>query len=304
MAQHIAKMSPKIKETIQLWQHETGKETSLASNLEKNEDLKTMVLSETPWLAEADSETDQKHQLVNLFDENIMQNRISSALSKLEELQQSNGSWSWWKGMQGSYYITTAVVEMLVRLEKMVGHDADTEELIVKARPFLEKKLIEDMEEMIRLERKGHKNLRPSETTVRLLYIDALSDLINSAKATEAKQFMLKRMLKIPHEYTIYGKATVAVIFSYNKELEKAQEYMQSVQEYLVYKEEMGRYFDTHKAYYSWFDYRIPTQTHAIEAFQMLQPEKKQLISEMKRWLLQEKRTIGNSWTPTSHYQD
>lgn len=295
LAQYIAKMSPKIKETIQLWQREIGPETSLTSNLEKNQELKTMVLSETPWLAEADTETEQKHQLLNLFDDNMMQDRTSSALSKLEELQQSDGSWSWWKGMQGSYYITTAVVEMLVRLEKMVGHDADTEELIIKARPFLEKKLIEDMEEMIRMERKGYKNLRPSETTVRLLYIDALSDLINSAKAKEAKQFMLKRMLKIPHEYTIYGKATAAVIFSYNKELEKAQEYMQSVQEYLVYEEEMGRYFDTHKAYYSWFDYRIPTQTHAIEAFQMLQPEKKQLISEMKRWLLQEKRT--QSWS-------
>lgn len=291
LAQYIATISPNIRETIKLWQQEKGPETSLTSSLEKNQELKSMILSETPWVAAAENETDQKHQLINLFDENIMRNRLSEAIKKLTDLQLKDGSWSWWKGMEGSYYITTAVAEMLTRLENMVGEDADAEHLLVKARPFLENKLIEEMNDIIRLERKGYKHLRPSETTVRLLYIDALSKKEMSAKAKQAKQFMLKRLVKIPREYTIYGKATAAVIFSYNNQRQKASEYMQSIEEYLVYKEEMGRYFDTRKAYYSWCDYRIPTQVHAIEAFQRLQPEKKQLIAEMQRWILQAKRT-------------
>ncbi len=294
LARFIAKSSPKIKETIQRWQQEKGEETSLMSSLEKNQELKSMILSETPWVADAEHETEQKHQLINLFDENFMNNRLNQSLTKLNDLRLSDGSWSWWKGMSGSYYITTAVVEMMTRLQKMIGKDSQVENLISTARPFLEQCLVDEMKDIIELERKGYKNIRPSSSAVRILYIDAISDTPLSKKAEEAKQFMLKRLRKIPRDYTIYGKATMAIIFSHNKETKKASDYMQSIEEYMVYKEEMGRYFDTHKAYYSWFDYRIPTQVHAIEAFQLLQPEKKQLIAEMQRWLLQAKRT--QSW--------
>jgi hypothetical protein len=95
----------------------------------------------------------------------------------------------------------------------------------------------------------------------------------------------------VPAVYTIYGKASTAVILALNGQKAKAKEYLQSIDEYSVYKPEMGRYYDSPKAYYSWFDYKIPTQVAVIEAYKLLQPDSIQLISDLQQWLLQSKRT-------------
>ena len=98
-------------------------------------------------------------------------------------------------------------------------------------------------------------------------------------------------MAKQPVAFTIYGKAVAAVILAKNGYAQMGKEYLQSIREYSVFTEEMGRYYDTRKAYYSWFDYKIPTQVAAIEAIQALEPHDTTTLDEMKRWLLQQKRT-------------
>ena len=106
-----------------------GTETSLMSSLQKNQDLKSLVIDETPWVMDADREADQKRQLINYFDDNTLQYRLDKNLQNLRDLQNGDGSWSWWPGMPGNLYMTTAVVKVLTRLNAMTGsptgHHAD-----------------------------------------------------------------------------------------------------------------------------------------------------------------------------------
>ena len=297
LGQSIINSNPKIRQTIDEWRNENANANvntkSLLSSLEKNQELKTLVLGETPWVLDAQQETRQKQDLIKFFDKNLMDKRISSTLDFLKKLQNSDGSWSWWNGMRGSIYMTTSVSQTLVRLNTMLGEQQETKSMLKSAFKFMKKEIAKEVTELKKLEKKGFKDLRPSETAVNYLYLCALDgrDLGTSAKADIA--YLVKLLSKKTTELTIYGKANSAVILAHHGYTKKAQEYLQSMKEYSVYTEEMGRYYDTRRAYYSWFDYRIPTEVAAIEALRLVSPDDKQTVEEMQRWLLQEKRTTA-----------
>ena len=296
MAGHLLKSASQIQSTIELWKQEKGTETSLIGQLEKDQDLKTLVLDETPWVMDAKKETDQKQQLLQYFDESALGYRLSSSLSKMKKLQNPDGSWSWWPGMPGSLYMTTAVSEMMVRLNALIGKQDDTSTLLYAAFRYMGKKIAEEVAEMKKAEKKGVKNVRPSETAVHYLYLCALDGRKLPASQQSDVAYLVQHLAKQPTAFTIYGKALAAVIFGKSShDTALAKQYLQSLMEYSVYRKETGRYFDTPKAYYSWFDYRIPTQVAAIEALKLLRPQDYQTIEEMQRWLLQEKRTT--SWS-------
>ena len=120
-----------------------------------------------------------------------------------------------------------------------------------------------------------------------------------SADVKTANDYLIRLLKKDIKHQTIYEKAMTAIIFSKCGENKLAQQYVQSLKEYTVFTEEMGRYYDTPRASYSWYDYKIPTEVAAIEAIQMVSPQDRQTVDEMRRWLLQEKRT--QAWdTPIS----
>lgn len=286
----LLQSSPKIAQTIKLWQQESGKETSLMSNLQKNEELKSMVLAETPWVADAERETDQKQQLVTFLDESTIDYRLQDATAKLQALQNPDGSFSWWPGMQGSPYTTVMVMQTLVRLDAMTGSRYVAKQDIARAFSYLDRRIAEEVAELKKLEKKGEKQLAPSEFACNYLYTSALAGRKPSADVT----YLVGLLEKMPTKLTIYGKAGSAVILAQYGKQKRAEEYMESLNQYAVYKEEMGRYFDTRRAQYSWFDYKVPTQVAAIEAMKMLRPADTQTIEEMQRWLLQQKRTT--SW--------
>ncbi len=292
LAENLLKQSPNIKMTIELWKREQTAETSLMSSLEKNQELKTMVLDETPWVAEAHHESDQKRLLSNYFDENALRYRLDNNLSNLQKLQNGDGSWSWWQGMSGSLHMTVAVSKMLVRLNTMLDNpSSDTQEMLDKAYGFMGHQILKEVEEMKKMEKKGAKNVRPSETAIDWLYLTTLDGRKLSDRVQEAKTYLINRLSKQTRDFTIYGKAVSAIILGKNGHEKMAKDYLKSIREYSVFTEEMGRYFDTQKAGYSWFDYKIPTEVAAIEAIRLLQPQDTQTVEEMQRWLLQEKRT-------------
>ena len=115
LAAHLLHLSPRIKSTIEQWKREQGAETSLMSSLEKNQELKTMVLDETPWVADARNESEQKRLLSDYFDENGVNYRLENNLAQLRKLQNSDGSWSWWPGMPGSLYMNARSSRRLKR---------------------------------------------------------------------------------------------------------------------------------------------------------------------------------------------
>ena len=284
IGKYIIDQVPQAKTVFEQWKREQGNETSLQSQLEKNQELKDLVLTETPWVADADRETEQRQRLADFFDENLMQQRLQSALDKLKKLQRGDGSWSWWPDMPGSTYMTISVAEMMVRQNTMMGEQAETKQMLKGAMKFLGKEMVELVKEMKKQEKKGNKQVFPSFTALQWLYICRIDGRELPDNVKEANAYLIRLLKKETKNQTIYEKAMSAIILD-------SPTYIKSLKEYTVYKEEMGRYYDTPRAGYSWRDYRIPTQVAAIEAIQRLTPDDQQTLDEMRRWLLQEKRT-------------
>lgn len=126
LAAFIVKENPRIKQVFDSWKAQGGTKETFMSNLQKNQELKNILLAETPWLTEATNEAEQKQRIATLFDLNTMNSQLAVSVEKLGELQNADGAWSWYKGMQGSRYVTTQVMEMLVRLNALTHQDADS----------------------------------------------------------------------------------------------------------------------------------------------------------------------------------
>ena len=242
----------------------------------------------------------EKQPEQNLSQETI---RLQNQVEKLKKLQNTDGSFSWWKGMKGSRYMTTSVAEMMVRLNAVAGVQKSTAKMLTSAINYLSWQTAQEVREMKKQEEKKHK-VSPSEQALHYLYILSMDGRKMKQNQEADKAYLLEKMSKMTGDFTIYGKARAAVVLAKNSQQnadyrEKAGEYLQSVNEYAVYREEMGRYYDTRKALYSWRNYKIPTQVSVIEAMQMLKPNDKQTIEELQRWLLMSKRT--QSWdTPVN----
>lgn len=248
----------------------------------------------------------QKHlSLEKLPEQNLSQEtiRLQNQVEKLKKLQNADGSFSWWKGMKGSRYMTTSVAEMMVRLNAVAGVQKSTARMLSSAIDYLSWQTAQEVREMKKQEEKKQK-VNPSEQALHYLYILSMDGRKMKQNQEADKTYLLEKMSKMTGDFTIYGKARAAVVLAKNCQQntdyrEKAGEYLQSVNEYAVYREEMGRYYDTRKALYSWRNYKIPTQVSVIEAMQMLKPNDKRTIEELQRWLLMSKRT--QSWdTPVN----
>lgn len=291
LAAYIVKENPRIKQVFDSWKAQGGgtKETFM-SNLQKNQELKNILLAETPWLAEATNEAEQKQRIATLFDLNTMNSQLAVSVEKLGELQNADGAWSWYKGMQGSRYVTTQVMEMLVRLNALTHQDADSrmQPMIQKGFEYLGKQAAEEYKSMKEAEKKGAVGIRPSEQVLRYLYICALDG--KAPVDEKVNRYFIDKLSGEGKELTIYEKALGAIILQQAGKVAEAKLFMQSLMEYSVVTDEMGRYFDTPKARYSWFSYKIPTEVAAMEAIQRITKDTK-AIDEMKRWLLKQKQT-------------
>ena len=290
LAACIVKENPRIKQIFDSWKAQSGTKETFMSNLQKNQELKNILLAETPWLTEATNEAEQKQRIATLFDLNTMNSQLAVSVEKLGELQNADGAWSWYKGMQGSRYVTTQVMEMLVRLNALTHQDADSrmQPMIQKGFEYLGKQAAEEYKSMKEAEKKGAVGIRPSEQVLRYLYICALDG--KAPVDEKVNRYFIDKLSGEGKELTIYGKALGAIILQQSGKVAEARLFMQSLMEYSVVTDEMGRYFDTPKARYSWFSYKIPTEVAAMEAIQRITKDTK-AIDEMKRWLLKQKQT-------------
>jgi hypothetical protein len=244
----------------------------------------------------------EKQPEQNLSQESI---RLQNQVEKLKKLQNADGSFSWWKGMKGSRYMTTSVAEMMVRLNAVAGVQKSTAKMLTSAINYLSWQTAQEVREMKKQEEKKQK-VNPSEMALHYLYIVAMDGTCVKLKAPALNDmdYLLGKLKKMTGSLTIYGKAKAAVILALNYDYKTAADYLKSMEEYSVYREDMGRYYDTRKAYYSWRNYKIPTEVAAIEALQALDAQsiaaissassaisKQQTIEELQRWLLMSKRT-------------
>lgn len=287
LASHIAKSNPDIAKAVREW---TQDYSSLESPLDKNEELRHTILAETPWVVDADSEAAQRKMLYRLFDASLLASRQAFALQHLKALQLADGGFSWWKGMESSRYMTVAVTQTLLRLQAMVGEGNAYDGIITNAFRYLDKEIAKDVKYMKEAKKKKNEPWL-SSFDLDYLYCRAIYNGKMSASVKANIDFMMAYVVKNTRYLDMQSKAGAAIILSRFGNKKAADEYLQSIIEHTVYKEDMGRYFDSYRAAYSWADYRIPTQTSVIEAIKALRPEQRQTISEMQRWLLQSKRT-------------
>ena len=244
-----------------------------------------------------------------------LQKKVNKYVALLKKLQNKDGSFSWWKGMSSSRYMTTAVAEMMVRLNAIVGRQSFTASMLSGAIDYLRQQTAREVKAMKEDEAKAAQKAArngkayqatPSEMALHYLYIVAMDGTCVKLKAPALNDmdYLLGKLKKMTGSLTIYGKAKAAVILALNYDYKTAADYLKSMEEYSVYREDMGRYYDTRKAYYSWRNYKIPTEVAAIEALQALDAQsiaaissassaisKQQTIEEMQRWLLMSKRT-------------
>lgn len=292
ISSYLLKQSPKIKTVFEQWKREE-RQTSLSSSLERNQELKNLVLDETPWLADANNEAACKQLLANYFDDTALNHNISTALSKLAKLQsQTDGSWCWWQGMPyGSPYLTASITELLTRLNTMTGRDKNADSMIDKAMSYLGSTVVKMVKEMKNAEKEGRTYHISEYYALQYLYICALDGRKLTSEEKAASDYLLEYLKKQNTSLSLYGKSLMAVVLAHKGERRLAAEYVKSLDEYSVSTEDMGRYYDSPRAGYSWFDCRIPTQVAAIEAMTLIDAEgNEKTINEMKRWLLYQKR--------------
>lgn len=280
IGQYLGKKCPEIKQMAE-------KKDGVNGEAEKLTALKLEGLTDaTPWLNYAEDEKKKAAALRQLFDEEAAAANLYTAIDKLKMLQQSNGAFSWYPGMPGNVWTTIDVVTLLARSKQLTQYaNRQTTSMLDKAFDFLKKEIATYVKQHKQHEKKVGHMLEPSEYAMRYLYVRTLLNKNPDADAN----YLLDRAEELRHEFTMYGKAVTAVVLAKANRKAKAELTLKSLMEHTVSKKQMGRYFDTNRALWSWTSYRIPTQCIAIEALQLFGRQDE--ANEMRLWLMQSKRT-------------
>lgn len=292
LAAAIAQSQPRIREVIEAWQASRQSKETFLSRLEQNEDLKNMLLSETPWLAEATSDTERMQRLVQLFDANRQRNLTLSALTRLKELQGEDGAWSWYKGMGSSRDITTYIATLLVRLPLLTGSplDADASAMKQCAFAYLHQEALKEYKRLREAERKGTQITALSPDAFDYLYLLALDADAMKQADKEVHNYFLSLLPRQLTTASIQRKAQAAVILQAAGRKADAQAFEASLKEHLVQEKTMGAHFAFNDGYYSWGMMPVTTHVAAMEALSRFEGNAT-IMEEMKRWLLKQKQT-------------
>jgi uncharacterized protein YfaS (alpha-2-macroglobulin family) len=289
LAQQIVKDNPVIEKVFKQWGSET-----LDSPLQKNQDLKSLMIEETPWYATALKEKEQRHNIAILFDGPRLETETASALRKLREKRNLDGCWSWFPGGPRNIYITTLIVRGLGRL-RALGVNVDMD-LALKPLPALD----EEMEQSIATRKKEKTHYFGCYDAI---YLYMRSFFLKDAKVDKDIVDTLVAWAKLDNQWTKlsrYSRAQAAIAFNRLGEVELAKLIMKSVRENAVEDEEMGMSWRMPRSWW-WYDAPLETQALTIEAFKEVTKEQ-DAVDACALWLLQQKRT--SRWTTTTSTAD
>ena len=308
LASHIANSNPRINEVFKLWKNSDA----LISNLEKNEELKFLLIQETPWVREAQSESEQKKRIALLFDLHKMQNEQDKAINKLTAMQMSNGGFPWFKGSNyANASITLHIVNGFGHLQKLgiTTDNKKTTKLTKKALSFLSgkierqyRKLLDEGEKI--KHKKGNKSYLKylkekhiNHFTLNYLYaLTFYSMEKQSPILKEAINYYRTQSINYWNEFSLSGQATIALINYRNDNINVAKKIITSLKENSITSDELGMYWKANQANWHWYDAPIETQAKLIEAFAEIDQDNK-TIDNLKMWLLKNKQV--NRWETT-----
>lgn len=297
LATTIVNKTPRIKQVFNTWNTLDSK--ALMSNLEKNQELKQVMLEETPWVMQAKNETERKKRIGLLFDLNRMSNEMNRAFNKLQKVQNSDGGFPWFQGNPSSRYITQHIVAGMAHLVKLdamqTNNSNDAANIVKRGLSYLDARTWEDYDQLIR-NKADLKKQQISSIQLHYLYACSFNNHKPGGKQLDAFNFYLNQTSEYWKSFSTYEKAIAALVLHRNDKTDEAMTIIRSLKEYAQQSEEMGMYWKDNVAGYFWYQAPIETQAMLIEAFDEVAKDETS-VEEMKIWLLRNKQT--NDWKTT-----
>lgn len=291
LASYIMNSQPRIKAVFDSWKLQGGTKETFLSNLQKNQEVKNIILQESPWVMEAQTEAEQKERIATLFDLNSIRNNNITALTKLKELQLPDGSWTWYKGMNGSRYITDFVVELNARLTMLTKQplEGNAAAMQKSAFDYLNMQALDEYKNILKAEKEGNKTAGISNAALKYLYLIAISGEKVPSANEAAYGYFLSKVGSLLQSGSMDNKALAAIILQKAGKAKAAGEFIASLKEHLVNTDE-GMYFAFNESPYIWTGMRIPVHVEVMEAFESVSGNSS-VVEEMKLWLLKQKQT-------------
>lgn len=289
---HIAQAHPRIQKVIQQWSAQGGNASTLYSNLEKNQELKNILLEETPWVLAAENESEQKQRLSLLFDLNRADGLREAALRQLIEQQDEEGGWSWFKGFPTSRAITLSILRGMSQLVQLnaVQYGQAEKEMQLKALRFLDKCMQTDYENLRKYNKKWQ-NASPSPEQVEYLFVrSSYRDIPELGEAREAIRFYTNQAEKHWNQYALTSKGEIALLMHRNGKKEVSTAILTGLKKTATTSEEKGMYWANNRRENNYFTSPIDTHCLLMAAFNEIEPDT-QRTNQMKQWLLNQKRT-------------
>ena len=295
ISQHIINSNPKIKAVFDDW----NAKGELVSKLEQNQELKSLLLEETPWVRDAQSEEEQMKRIAVLFDLNKMRNELQSAYQKLAAKQSGSGGFPWFEGGDDNRYITTHIVSGFGHLKEMgidyeSNFDINSEKILEKAIQFIDKEMEKEFDKYL----KNNKLTPSAYNGIQYLYARSyfVEDYPLGKKAVQVKDYFLKELDKGKFEQGLQTQAMLAMIFNRFGKKDLAVKILNSIKDNSVESDEMGMYWKSNVAGWFWYQAPIETQAMLIEAFDEVLNDVES-VESMKVWLLKNRQT--NQWSST-----
>lgn len=293
LAEFIARSHPRIQAMIEQWKKQGGTSETLYSDLQQNQELKDILLQETPWVLAAKNETEQKQQLALLFDLNRANDLKRQALKKLKELQTSWGGWSWFPGMPDSRAITLYVLKGMAQLNRLgaIEYSGEEKMMQIDALRFLDRQIKADYGAWLKTgsgRKKAEDFLSPE--IVEYLYVRSAYRDIPEGDAREAIRYFTDLAEKNRNRQSLYGKALIAQLLFRNGQKTEAVALIDGLRKIATRTETMGMYWANNRQSTGFFVSPVGVHCQLMEAFQEIAPETDE-INAMKQWLLMQKQT-------------
>lgn len=288
LASAIANANPQITGAIQKWMQKP--DAALTSPLEKNQELKSILLQLSPWVTEAQNETQQMHAIGELLDVNRQNYIARQAIDKLKELQNEDGGWSWFKGFGSSAFMTENVLEAMARLVTLnaTSHPEEVKKMQIKALNFLDKQIQE-----------SYKHAKTAGySQILYLYTRSAYRDIPLTDALEAHKYYLGQLESSWTKLSLYEKALTAMTFYRYGKTNAAKQIIQSLKEFSTTTTGMGMYWANNRSTL-FTNSAIQTHVAIMSAFREIEGNSPD-TELMKQWLLRQKQTQNWGSTPTT----
>ncbi|MCE1163774.1 MAG: MG2 domain-containing protein [Bacteroidetes bacterium] len=291
--------NPKIKEIFGKWKNENP--DAFLSNLEKNEELKGLLLQETPWVMDAKNESERKRRMGNLFELKKMVSELDASVTKLKKMQAGSGGWPWFEGMPEDRYITQHITAGLGKLYKLgIRKQEDDIGIIVSALSFINRRLQDDYDRLNTNAIKNNVSINDDNlgyAQIQYLYARSFyKDIPIEGYCKDAFEYYKGQAAKYWNGKNIYSKGMIALALYRYGDSVTAGKIVNSLREYSTNSDESGMYWKDNSGGYYWYEAPIETQALMIEVFDEVAHDEKS-VDGMKVWLLKNKQT--NNWQTT-----